>query len=115
MGFISRRNTAIIVFTASLVLIGTVAAAVAAGDDDSPTTSILGTEIPRDRISIPEDWGAPNTKTLKVQVAYDDEEIVFKSQFPADKPGIHHVYMVFENGEWVHHGSSAVGSVDDRL
>ncbi|MEE8466030.1 MAG: hypothetical protein V3S68_06085 [Dehalococcoidia bacterium] len=55
---------AIMIFTASLALIGTAAVAAAAGDDDSPTTSFLGQEIPRDSISVPEDWGAPNTKQL---------------------------------------------------
>jgi hypothetical protein len=39
----------------------------------------------------------------------------YRSQIPADKPGIHHDDMVFESCEWVRHGSSSVGSVDDRL
>ncbi|PKB71947.1 MAG: hypothetical protein BZY87_02985 [SAR202 cluster bacterium Io17-Chloro-G6] len=56
-----RKTLAILIFTASLALIGTAALAGAAGDDDSSTT-VLGYEIARDRISVPEDWGVPNTK-----------------------------------------------------
>lgn len=111
---ISRRKAAILVFAGSLALIGAAAVA-AAGEDDSPTTTILGREISRNRISVPGDWGAPNTKQLKVQAAYNGEDMIFRSQFPADKPGIHHDYLVFQDGEWVRHGSSAVGSVPDRL
>ena len=85
-----RKVLAILVLAASISLIVTAAVATAAGEDDSPTTTVLGHEIARDRVSIPGDWGAPDTKALKVRVAYDGEDIIFRSQFPADKPGIHH-------------------------
>ncbi|PKB71948.1 MAG: hypothetical protein BZY87_02990 [SAR202 cluster bacterium Io17-Chloro-G6] len=52
---------------------------------------------------------------MKVQAAYNGDDMIFRSRFPADKPGIHHDYLVFEGSERVRHGSSSVGSVDDRL
>ncbi|MDP6497487.1 MAG: hypothetical protein QF925_06595 [Dehalococcoidia bacterium] len=54
MRLLSKRKVALLVFAASLVPISTNEAA-GAGDDDSATTSFLGTETPRYRISVPED------------------------------------------------------------
>ncbi len=52
---LSKRKVPILVFGASLALIGTAAVAAAAGDDNSATTSFLGTETPRDRYAVTED------------------------------------------------------------
>ena len=116
MGLGARGKTlALTILSVSVVLLVTSAIAVAAGPDDSKTINVLGHQVERDRVSVPPDWGAPLTKQLKIQAAYDGEDILFRAQFPADSPGIHHDYMVFQGGEWVRHGRSSVGSVPDRL
>jgi hypothetical protein len=83
--------------------------ATAAAETDSGTITVLGHEIDRTRVTIPPDWGAPLTKPLRIQVAYNDEDIVFRARFPADRPGIHHDYLVFEGGRWVRYGESPIG------
>ena len=99
----------ILALSFALLVISVVAAA------RPPTIDILGFEIDRDRVSVPPEWGAPLTKQLAVQAAYNGDEILFRARFPADKPGIHHDYLVYEGGKWVRHGKSLVGSVPDRL
>ena len=99
----------ILALSVALLLISVVAAA------GPPTIDILGFEIDRERVSVPPDWGAPLTKRLTVQTAYNGEDILFRARFPADKPGIHHDYLVYEGGKWVRNGKSLVGSVPDRL
>jgi hypothetical protein len=103
------------ILSISVALLVTSAVAIAAGPDDSKTINVLGHEVTRDRVSVPSDWGAPITKQLEVQAAFNGEDIVFRARFPADKPGIHHDYMVYEGEKWVRHGGSLVGSVPDRL
>ncbi len=87
----------------------------ATASDPTEVIEVLGYEVARERVAVPEDWGAPLTKQLKVQAAYNNDEIVFRAQFPANKPGIHHDYLVYQGGKWVRHGTSAVGSVPDYL
>jgi hypothetical protein len=87
----------------------------AAGAGGSRTIKVVGHEINRDRVAIPTDWGAPLTKTLKVQAAYNGQDILFRLQFPTDKPSIHHNYIVYEGGKWVRHGQESAGSVPDYL
>ncbi len=109
------RALGFVVLSISIVLVATAAVAAAAGSGDSRTINVLGEEIDRDRVAVPSDWGAPNTKQMKVQAAYNGVDILFRAQFPSDKPGIHHDYMVFEDGAWARHGKSSVGSVPDGL
>jgi hypothetical protein len=81
----------------------------AASGSDPGTISVLGQEIDRARVAVPPDWGAPLTKPLRVQVAYNDEDIVVRARFPAARPGIHHDYLVFEGGRWTRYGESPIG------
>lgn len=111
----NRKHLGLSIFFISLALLVTSAVAVAKGPDDDKTIKVLGHEVTRDRVSVPNDWGAPITKQLEVQAAFNGEDILFRARFPADKPGIHHDYLVYEGGEWVRHGKSFVGSVPDRL
>jgi hypothetical protein len=99
-----------------IALVATAGVALAqAGDAPQETINVLGFEISRDRVAIPTDWGETLTKPLQVQVAYNDQDILFRFQFPAESPGIHHDYVVYEEGRWVRHGASLVGSVPDGL
>ena len=85
------------------------------GDQPQETINVLGRHIARDRVAIPTDWGEPLTKPLHVQAAYNDQDILFRFRFPSKNPGIHHDQLVYEDGEWVRHGRSAVGRVPDGL
>ena len=111
MRFRTRKIIAagILSLSAVLLLVSVVAAA------GPGTIKILGFEIDRDRVAVPPDWGAPLTKQLEVQAAYNGEDILFRARFPSDNPGIHHDYLVYEAGEWVRYGKSSVGSVPDGL
>lgn len=87
----------------------------AQGQSAQRSTRVLGYQISQDRVAVPSDWGAPLTKPLKVQAAYNGEDIRFRMRFPTDKPSIHHNYLVYEGGKWVRHGEESVGSVPDFL
>jgi hypothetical protein len=103
-------------FTVGLVLIATAAVAFAQGGGEPENMiSVLGSDISRDRVAIPTDWGEPLTKPLRIQAAYNDQDIFFRFTFPSKNPGIHHDYVVYEGGKWVRHGKSLVGSVPDGL
>ena len=69
-----------------------------------------GTGVVRDdmdrNISIPETLTVP----LQVQAAYNDTTIFVRYRWPAEKPGIFHDVLVYENGEWVRHGRGMPGS-----
>jgi hypothetical protein len=95
------------------LLVGSVVSA--AGPRESDTIDVLGHKISRDRVAVPTDWGAPLTKPLQVQAAYNGQEILFRLRFPTGKPSIHHNYLVYEAGKWARHGAESVGSVPDFL
>jgi hypothetical protein len=102
-------GAAILVISATLLVTSAVALA-APG-----TIKVLGHDIDRDRVAIPSDWGAPLTKPLEVQAAYNGADIFFRARFPADTPGIHHDYVVYEGGRWIRYGASPVGQEPNRL
>ena len=111
-----RQLLALSLLIGGVVTIATAVTAFAHGSEEpEKTINVLGHDIHRDRVAIPTDWGEPLTKSLRIQVAYNDQDIYFRFTFPSKNPGIHHDYVVYEGGTWVRHGESAVGSVPDGL
>ncbi len=84
-------------------------------EENAELINVLGFEIDRNRVQIPSDWGESLTKEMSIQAAYDGEDIWFRAQFPSRQPGVLHDLLVYEGGEWVTHGKSDVGSVEDGL
>lgn len=74
-----------------------------------------GTGIVRDdaarNISIPEQLTVP----LQVQAAYNDTTMFFRYRWPAERPGIFHDMLRYEDGAWKTAGSPVPGSQPDGL
>ncbi len=66
---------------------------------------------PERNISIPETLTVP----LQVQAAYNDETMFFRYRWPADRPGIFHDVLVYQDGEWQRRGDAVPGSNPDGL
>lgn len=71
---------------------------------------------PERHIAIPEALTMP----LQVKVAYDDERILFRYRWPAERPHVYHDMLRYAEGQWVRYGASPVGSApqgtyEDRL
>lgn len=66
---------------------------------------------PDRNISIP----AQRLVPLRVQAAYNDSTLFFRYRWPAQRPGIFHDVLVYENGEWVTKGDAVPGSQPDGL
>ncbi len=80
--FSTVRALGFAILVISIGLVATAAVAAAAGSSDSHTINVLGKEVDRDRVAVPSDWGAPDTKQMKVQAAYNGEDILFRARFP---------------------------------
>ena len=61
---------------------------------------------PARNIAIPDTLTVP----LQVQAAYNDTTMFVRYRWPAEKPGIFHDVLVYEDGEWVRHGRGMPGS-----
>lgn len=74
-----------------------------------------GTGVVRDdpdrNISIPPQLSVP----LQVQVAYNDADVFFRYRWPAERPGLFHDTLTFDNGAWVRKGQAVPGSNPDGL
>lgn len=46
---------------------------------------------------------------IKVKVAYNDEDVFWRLEWPSEKGSFYHDYLVYENGQWVRHGRSVPG------
>ena len=66
---------------------------------------------PKRNISIPTQLTVP----LQVQAAYNGSDMFFRYRWPADKPGIFHDMLKFEDGQWVTKGKGVPGSEPDGL
>lgn len=66
---------------------------------------------PERNISIPETLTVP----LQVQAAYNDETMFFRYRWPAERPGIFHDVLVYQDGEWQRRGNAVPGSNPDGL
>ena len=61
---------------------------------------------PERNIAIPDTLTVP----LQVQAAYNDTTMFVRYRWPAEKPGIFHDVLIYEDGEWVRHGRGMPGS-----
>ena len=66
---------------------------------------------PKRNISIPRQLTVP----LQVQAAYNDTNMFFRYRWPAEKPGIFHDVVTFEDGKWVRKGKGNPGPEPDGL
>ena len=66
---------------------------------------------PKRNISIPKQLTVP----LQVQAAYNDTHMFFRYRWPAQKPGIFHDVVKFEDGKWVRKGAGNPGPEKDGL
>lgn len=66
---------------------------------------------PKRNISIPKQLTVP----LQVQAAYNDTHMFFRYRWPAEKPGIFHDVVKFEDGKWVRKGKGNPGPEPDGL
>lgn len=66
---------------------------------------------PERNISIPEQLTVP----LQVQAAFDDQNVYFRYRWPAERPGIMHDVLRYEDGSWVRGGNAVPGSAADGL
>ncbi len=60
----------------------------------------------RKNFSIPDDLAVQ----LKVKVAYNDNEVFFRFEWPSEPNGYYHDYLHFEGGKWVKTPGSSIGS-----
>lgn len=60
---------------------------------------------PKRNISIPKQLTVP----LQVQAAYNGTDMFFRYRWPAEKPGIFHDVVKFEDGKWVRKGAGNPG------
>ncbi|WP_291092714.1 ethylbenzene dehydrogenase-related protein [Hoeflea sp.] len=74
-----------------------------------------GTGVVRDdperNIAIPADLTVP----LQVQAAYNNTTMFFRYRWPAQKPGIFHDVLRYQDGEWIVEGKAVPGSQPDGL
>lgn len=74
-----------------------------------------GTGVVRDdperNIAIPDTLTVP----LQVQAAYNDTTMFMRYRWPAEKPGIFHDVLVYQDGKWVKKGGGVPGSNPDGL
>lgn len=74
-----------------------------------------GTGVVRDdlerNIAIPADLIVP----MQVQAAYNDTTMFFRYRWPAEKPGIFHDLLRYEDGAWIVEGKPVPGSQADGL
>ncbi len=66
---------------------------------------------PERHISIP----AALTVPLRVQVAHNGTDVLFRYRWPSPNPGIHHDMLRFDGRAWQVHGRPAPGAATDRL
>ena len=66
---------------------------------------------PERNISFPETLTVP----LQVQAAYNDTTMFVRYRWPAEKPGIFHDVLLYEDGKWVTKGGAVPGSNPDGL
>lgn len=55
------------------------------------------------------------TTELKVKVAYDDRQVFFRFEWPAEVGSIYHDYIYFEKGKWVTSKGSSPGTHPQKL
>ena len=55
------------------------------------------------------------TTELKVQAAFNGEEILWRFEWPADPGFFYHDMLRFQDGKWERHGSSVVGRQKDGI
>lgn len=61
---------------------------------------------PERNIAIPDELTMP----LKLQVAYNDENIFFRYRWPSEEAYVYHDMLRFHDGQWVRYGASPIGS-----
>ncbi|MBA2778326.1 ethylbenzene dehydrogenase-related protein [Billgrantia kenyensis] len=61
-------------------------------------------------IDIPEELTMP----LQVKAAYDGENVFFRYRWSAENAFVYHDMLRYQDGEWVRHGASPVGSDPDN-
>lgn len=66
---------------------------------------------PKRNISIPSQLTVP----LQVQAAYNGSHMFFRYRWPAEKPGIFHDVVKFEDGKWVRKGAGSPGPEKDGI
>lgn len=66
---------------------------------------------PERNISVPEQLTMP----LQVQAAFNDQNVHFRYRWPAERPGIMHDVLRYEDGSWVRAGRAVPGSAADGL
>ncbi|MDP3886842.1 ethylbenzene dehydrogenase-related protein [Hydrogenophaga sp.] len=66
---------------------------------------------PKRNISVPRQLTVP----LQVQAAYNGSDMFFRYRWPAEKPGIFHDLVMYEDGKWVTKGKAVAGSEPDGL
>ena len=66
---------------------------------------------PKRNISIPSQLTVP----LQVQAAYNGSHMFFRYRWPAEKPGIFHDVVKFEDGKWVRKGAGNPGPEKDGI
>lgn len=66
---------------------------------------------PKRNISIPSQLTVP----LQVQAAYNGTHMFFRYRWPAEKPGIFHDVVKFEDGKWVRKGAGNPGPEKDGI
>ncbi len=62
-------------------------------------------------IAIPSDLTVP----LQVQAAYNNTTMFFRYRWPAERPGIFHDVLRYQDGEWIREGRAVPGSQPDGL
>jgi hypothetical protein len=55
------------------------------------------------------------TMPLQLQVAYDDERILFRYRWPAERPHVHTDLLRYTDGRWVRQPGSPVGPAPDGI
>lgn len=67
-------------------------------------TGVVENDLSRN-IYIPDELTMP----LQVKAAYNGQDMFFRYRWPADKPGIYHDMLKYEDGKWVRYGGSVPG------
>ena len=66
---------------------------------------------PKRNISIPSQLTVP----LQVQAAYNESHMFFRYRWPAEKPGLFHDVVMFEDGKWITKGKGVPGPNPDGI
>ncbi|MBE2199486.1 MAG: hypothetical protein IAE79_12805 [Anaerolinea sp.] len=98
-----KRTVVLMLFFGLLVMIFSITPVRAQESDDS-------------LVRVPDEL----TTELKIKVAYNGQDIFWLFEWPVDRAHFYHDVVVYQDGDWVRHGASPVGSqefglYEDRL